>query len=139
MQESVRHIVLYGSLRAGQPQFVAHGLDSAFKALGPVTLKGRMLDLGDFPGVVLDGGDEIIAELFEILDRSVLAPLDAYEEYDPQDKRRRSAGSKEGSLYLREVVDTLAGPAFIYVYNGLGEARDMPHGDWLRWMREREA
>lgn len=97
-----------------------------------------MVDLGDYPGVFVGGDSEIEAELFEILDFSVLASLDAYEDYDPQDVRPYPAPDGGGSMYLRVVIEAGGVPAFIYAYNGAKPAAAVPHGDWLRWLSERE-
>lgn len=50
----VRHIVLYGSLRGGQPPFRRFDLERRLAALGQVRLRGVLYDLGAYPGAVLE-------------------------------------------------------------------------------------
>lgn len=85
-----------------------------------------MYNLGAYPGVKLDGNpDGFVCDLFELDDAQVMARLDAYEGYDPEDSER--------SLYLRQLIEVPdIGAAYIYEYNQhvKGGAR-VENGDWL--------
>lgn len=115
---------------AAHADFVA---DGALAPLGPCTLSGRLIDLGDWPGLI-DGPGEVAAELYAIVDAEILARLDAFEDYEPADP--------EGSLYLRERVALVApaGEAFAYRYVGPRAGRAViAGGDWRAWRGKRAA
>src|SRR4030095_528785 len=85
--------------------------------VGAASVAGRLYDLGDYPGAVLDPNCDakIIGEVFELPDDdAALAALDAYEGIDPRDPG--------DSLFVRREAEiTLEGGAklqcWIYVYN----------------------
>lgn len=119
-------VFAYGTLMEG---FVRRPL------LGPATLegsgrvRGSLLDLGGYPGVVLDDGGWVQGELYRVPDLAArLARLDRAEGYDPADGA--------GSLYLRRrvpvhVAEGPPGDAWLYVYNGPpGGGPRIPSGDW---------
>jgi gamma-glutamylcyclotransferase (GGCT)/AIG2-like uncharacterized protein YtfP len=83
-----------------------------------------MCRLGQFPAVVARGDTAIIGELYRI-ENDVFALLDELECY-PQ-------------VFSRQVVDTPAGDAWMYVYNRLvGTEQVVGHGDWLRFLESGE-
>lgn len=74
------------------------------KLLGPAKVCGRLYDLGDFPGVVLEDGtgNVVHGELVRLDAKTALAWLDDYEEITP--------GGDPSDLYRRvRTVATLAG------------------------------
>jgi gamma-glutamylcyclotransferase (GGCT)/AIG2-like uncharacterized protein YtfP len=103
-----------------------HGLlepDARF--VGPARHRGRLLDLGAFPGVVaaVDGEDVVQGELFELTTRDLEAALDRLDRY-------------EGDLFRRESlqVEGPHGPTLAWVYRYLGDpgrGRLVASGDWL--------
>jgi len=110
-------LFVYGTLRPGRaPREIADAV-STLEPVGAGTVRGRMYDLGAYPGVVLggDGSGEVHGEVFTVPDAAILARLDAYEDYRPLDPGR--------SLFLRvQTAVMLASGArevcWIYVYNG---------------------
>jgi gamma-glutamylcyclotransferase (GGCT)/AIG2-like uncharacterized protein YtfP len=122
-------LFVYGTLRRGgerHPAIVRH------KATGgePVETTGTLLDLGLYPGLVLDGPQGRVAgELYIAGDRDALfAELDAIETFE--------GFGVPGSLYRRAIVrvrghdwrDVLA---WTYVYAGSREgSRVIASGDW---------
>lgn len=129
MRERVRAgdaIAVYGLLRAGESGFARFGLADVFRPLGPCTIPGLLWDLGRFPGLVAGSG-RVVGELFELVDASVMARLDAFEDYWPGDPAR--------SRYDR-VKLTLLEPdrkAWVYVWRlGLETATRIESGDWLK-------
>lgn len=107
--------VFYGLLKlgaAGQPADLPLTEAGAFGA--PCRFRGRMVDLGGFPGVV--AGDELCHGIrWQLKDASIVAAMDAFEDVtdDPAT-----------SLYLRERMPLCddAGKetgerAWIYMYN----------------------
>lgn len=116
--EGVRHLLLFGTLRRDQPQHARFGLARRLRFVKLVRLKGRMYDLGAYPGAVLAGPGRIVAELHVITDGGLLAELDVY----------------EGPLFERQVVETSGVRAFIYVFIGEpGGAPVVRSGDWLAY------
>ena len=103
----MKKIYVYGTLRPGCVANVVKG-------------RGTMVNLGGFPGVVLDdNGPEFTAEVVEV-DDETLADLDRYEGYRPSDP--------VNSLYVRKPF--MDGE--IYEFNRSGEnAEVVTSGDWL--------
>lgn len=110
-------LFIYGTLH---PERAPRGIAAVARRLRPVgagTIRGRLLDLGEYPGVVLEDSEssEVSGEVFEVPDAETLARLDAYEDYRPDDLG--------ASLFLRvetEVAmsDGSERTCWVYVYNG---------------------
>jgi gamma-glutamylcyclotransferase (GGCT)/AIG2-like uncharacterized protein YtfP len=119
-------IAVYGLLRAGESGFARFGLANAFRPRGPCVIPGELWDLGRFPGLVAGAG-EVVGELFELVDASVMPRLDAFEDYWPDDPDR--------SRYDRVKLQ-LAEPdrqAWVYVWRlGLQAATRIESGDWFK-------
>ena len=117
---------VYGLLRAGESGFAQFGLEHAFAPLGPCVLPGQLYDLGAYPGLV-DAPGEVIGELFEVRDASVMPRVDAFEDYWPEDRAR--------SRYERRKV-RLVEPdrdAWVYIWIlDVEDARLIESGDWFR-------
>jgi gamma-glutamylcyclotransferase (GGCT)/AIG2-like uncharacterized protein YtfP len=118
-------LLLYGSLRRGEPMFCEMGLDRALEYVRDVEFPGDLYDLGDYPGAVA-GQDRVQAELYRLLDADILGALDRYEEFDP--------ARPTDSLYLRKAIAVPGiGDAWVYLYNrGVAGARRIAGGDWRR-------
>lgn len=131
----VRHIVFYGTLRAGYKAHARLRLATALVYVGRCALRGALYDLGRYPGFV-PGAGTVAAELYRIRDRAVLARLDAFEGYD--------AERPERSRYVRATVSvprafsgrSVRVPAWVYVFNGATAGRRVvPGGVWPRGRR----
>ncbi|ABI78341.1 conserved hypothetical protein [Hyphomonas neptunium ATCC 15444] len=121
--------IFYGLLKqgaAGAPDEL--GLELAGEFLGACRFRGRMLDLGGFPGVV--AGDTLChGAVWRVKDVSVVPAMDAFEDVtdDPAT-----------SLYLRGRVPVLdeAGAetgeqGWIYIYNQKTDGfAILPDGNW---------
>jgi len=117
---------VYGLLRAGESGFAQFGLEHAFAPLGPCVLPGQLYDLGAYPGLV-DAPGEVIGELFEVRDASVMPKVDAFEDYWPEDRAR--------SRYERRKVRLIEPDrdAWVYIWIlGVKDARLIESGDWFR-------
>jgi gamma-glutamylcyclotransferase (GGCT)/AIG2-like uncharacterized protein YtfP len=91
-----------------------------------------LYDLGDYPGAALGGRGQVTGELYRIVDKGVLADLDAFECFDPTDPCPYDPDAATGSLYLRKVI--LADGVRAYVYELNPDGREHPviaSGDWL--------
>lgn len=129
----IRHLVLYGSLRRGQANFARLKLQAGLRFVRTVRFRGLMYDLGAYPGVV-EGDGEVTGELFEMRDAALLARLDAFEQYRPDQPDPYDAATGRGSLYRRTTIQAGGVTAYLYLYNGpatdLGKA--VKSGDWVR-------
>jgi gamma-glutamylcyclotransferase (GGCT)/AIG2-like uncharacterized protein YtfP len=119
-------VFAYGTLMAG---FSRRGLLGPATLEGPGRVRGSLLDLGRYPGVVLDDAGWVMGELYRVPDLAARLPrLDREEGYDSGDPSR--------SLYLRcrAPVHVAGGPpcdAWLYVLNRApGKAPRIASGDW---------
>ena len=116
-------LLLYGTLRRGEPVFDQLGLSEALEFVGEAAFPGALYDLGDYPGAVAGDGT-IVAELYRIRDPSILTALDEYEEFDP--------ANPANSLFIRQrIVIPELGEAWAYLYNGSSRhRRRISSGEW---------
>jgi gamma-glutamylcyclotransferase (GGCT)/AIG2-like uncharacterized protein YtfP len=139
-----RHIVFYGSLRAGlhlggEPPFTPH-----VRLVGPCRLAGRLYEVagGAYPTLELldsewsaapDGAGlestVVHGDLYELLDPAALGLLDRWEEYDPT--------RPDLSPYVRRAVRLLEPDLVAWVYAGQHRDRGplVPGGDWRHHRR----
>jgi gamma-glutamylcyclotransferase (GGCT)/AIG2-like uncharacterized protein YtfP len=124
-------LFLYGTLLPGlaPPEIALAAVQLRFAAEGFV--RGRLYDLGHYPGAVLDPAAEhrIRGALFTLPeDPAVLRALDAYEEFDP------AAPELSQFVRVRTIATLAAGGAlecWIYVYNrDVRAARMIESGVW---------
>ena len=128
-------LFVYGSLRRDAPGSRHELLGKKAEFLGHGRVRGRLLDLGAYPGLVaaVAGTDWVRGELHAIPDERALARLDAYEDYDPRRPDR--------SLFLRQEARVEldfgeAVAAWVYVYAGTAtRARRIASGDYLEGRR----
>jgi len=124
--------LLYGTLRRGERSHEQLGLGGRLRYLMPGLARGRLFDLGPYPAFV-PGEGVVQGDLFEPTDPSVLADLDAFEEYDPADPA--------GSLYVRESAVLLGPPHEALVYRYTGSVDGLPEivsGDWIAYRTARD-
>jgi len=91
--------------------------------VGGASVRGSLLDLRDYPGLV-DGTGRVRGELFRLDDPQVLPAVDREEGYNFE--RRRTTVMRADGRRAR---------AWTYWYRGPRErARILPEGDWrTRW------
>jgi gamma-glutamylcyclotransferase (GGCT)/AIG2-like uncharacterized protein YtfP len=121
----------YGTLQPGcVPRKIVH-LAAKLRPVGEGSVRGRLYDLGGYPGAVTDANAEsrIFGTVMELPeDAEVLRRLDVYEECDPL--------APDTSEYVRELgeVELVAGgtlECWIYRYNWKpDEERRIESGDW---------
>jgi len=120
----------YGTLMQGQCRFhhlAAHQIENVL----PATVCGRLVDLGEYPGMIElsndDRSSKVFGELFEMSDLSaVLADIDEVEDF-----RGYEAAD---SLYSRRLIQADIGDgqprlAWSYFYEG-GDGSPIPSGCW---------
>jgi gamma-glutamylcyclotransferase (GGCT)/AIG2-like uncharacterized protein YtfP len=130
------HLFLYGTLL---PELAPEPLRDSLRQLrlvGPGSLRGRLVDLGDYPGAILDpkAAGFIRGQVFGMAQLpATLAALDAYEGFDHTDPA--------GSLFLRQAQPvTLDGGGcmrcWMYVYNRDPAGMPLvPDGDYRAWLK----
>src|SRR5437588_543686 len=111
------YLFVYGTLRPElAPDEVADAVHQ-LRRIGAATVRGQLYDLGEYPGAILDASANttISGEVFELPDdQTVLAALDEYEGFNPNDS--------EASLFVRikcqvTLSDGRKLESWIYVYN----------------------
>jgi gamma-glutamylcyclotransferase (GGCT)/AIG2-like uncharacterized protein YtfP len=109
-------LFVYGTLRPGSAPTEIAAIVARLTPVGEATVRGRLHDLGAYPGIVLDDdADEVSGVLLALpQDPDILAQLDAYEGFIP--------AHPEISLFRR--VKTTAtrpngepAPCWVYIYN----------------------
>jgi putative glutamine amidotransferase len=120
-------LFVYGTLRPGCAPASVAPLVSQMRVLSEGTLRGRMYDIGSYPGVVPDESAELIhGVILSGAAEVLLAQLDAYEGCDPKDLH--------GSLYRRQrcrasLASGESCEAWVYVYNRpVADSRLIPSG-----------
>jgi gamma-glutamylcyclotransferase (GGCT)/AIG2-like uncharacterized protein YtfP len=115
------HLFVYGTLRAG-----AHPMNrvlaEAAQIVGAARMRGLLVDLGWYPGLVETTDDRwVTGELWLLRRGRVLQRLDAYEG-DEYERRRRTVVLEEGTSL----------DAWMYLYRGaVPRERIIETGDWL--------
>lgn len=129
--ESPEYVFVYGTLRQDSPHPLATLLAREARPVGVGSLRGRLYDLGAYPGVVLDPeGEHLVhGEVLELRDGStVLAMLDDYEGCSPPNPppalfiRDRATIELSGGRRIEAWVYTCAHPC--------DESRFVPGGRW---------
>jgi len=126
---------VYGTLRKDTASPMKPILDQFCDLVGMATMKGRLYDLGRYPGVVLDeaNGDPVFGQLFRLTDPArVLSEFDYYEEC--------SDDFSAPHLYRREKVQVtmMSGEtvlAWVYLYNRSTSGHiHIPAGDYINYL-----
>ena len=133
------YVFVYGSLRSGFHSPAYEYISRYFNLFGDAKVRGRLYDLGEYPGAVPVQDDAfIIGELYVIKDQNefswAIAQLDDYEGI--------VAEPGEQALYRREIADIYINdaivPAWIYWYNGNINGKPVvSSGDILDYMKKK--
>ena len=109
------YLFAYGTLKSGRVPTEIAATIKTLKSFGTGSVRGTLYDLGKYPGLRLEGADEISGQVFEFHDASVLAALDAYEGYDFSKPSRSLFVRKQCKVRLREKDKDLL--CWVYEYN----------------------
>ena len=111
-------LFIYGTLHPDRaPAEIAEAVRT-LTLVGPATVRGTLVDLGEYPGLLLtDAPTQVPGQLFALPQPSAAtwALLDAYEDYRENDP--------SGSLFLRRktvatMPDGTGVACWLYLYNG---------------------
>jgi gamma-glutamylcyclotransferase (GGCT)/AIG2-like uncharacterized protein YtfP len=130
-----QYLFSYGTLVPGRAPAEIAPTVRKLRPIGPGKVRGRLYDLGNYPGAVLNKTASIISgEVFELPESpNILVKLDEYEGFDP--------ANPQGSLFVRKrrLVSLNGGKkkwCWIYVYNRpLGHAPTLHNGDFSKSRR----
>lgn len=128
-------IFVYGTLRRGEINDLSRAASRAGlpppRLLGPARVPGRLVDFGDWPGLLPDGPGTVLGDLYEV-DPSLVPLTDGIEEYTP--------GAPCCFVRRPVTAQTSGGPVDCQYYPidpaFRGAARDMP-GDEYDWVAYR--
>jgi gamma-glutamylcyclotransferase (GGCT)/AIG2-like uncharacterized protein YtfP len=130
-------LVVYGTLLSGLGHQERLGVADGLALVGPCRVRGSLVALGWYPGLVVDDGPgaitaELVAgELFRVVDPAVVAVLDRFEGFDPASP----ATSEYHRIRLRVIDPDVE--AWVYVYVGPRPVgARLAHGDWRRHLAE---
>jgi gamma-glutamylcyclotransferase (GGCT)/AIG2-like uncharacterized protein YtfP len=101
-------LFVYGQLKRGQIGYRRLGLRHRTQWLRRARVRGRLVDLGDYPGLVVGRHGIVKGELLAFDDASLWSELHAYEQFDP-DRLRVSE-------FRRVAVDLLDGDGRCWAY-----------------------
>ncbi len=125
------YLFLYGTLLPNKAPTETALLVNRLRRVGPARVAGRLYDLGEYPGAILDPAAKtsIHGELFELPeDPAILRKFDRYEEFDRE--------NRENSLFIRtrtrvKTEDGRMRESWVYVYNqNPGRAPRIVDGDY---------
>jgi gamma-glutamylcyclotransferase (GGCT)/AIG2-like uncharacterized protein YtfP len=122
-----QHLFVYGSLRRGARNSRAELLEQDASLLGAASIPGRLVDLGDYPGLVRPtrSEDRVQGEVYRIERPGLLQRIDEYEGCDGATGFRRVPATAvlESGEKLR---------AWVYLYEGpIPPGRIIASGDYL--------
>lgn len=118
-------LAVYGTLRRGEETLEPLTGRDKLVYHGPCVIAGKLLDLGEYPGLVAGEG-QVRCDLFAVSDPQIWRELDAYEEFYPDDL----AASEYHRSYIRLAEPAL--DAWVYYYTGPAtDAQVVDSGDWL--------
>ena len=123
-------LFIYGTLRRSGS---AHHLMQGAEFLGLGTIKGRLVHVNQYPGLIIDSESEVKGELYSANDK-LISELDRYE------------GCLESPpLYSAEIVkvwleDSEASRARAYVFQQLRSHHEpIESGDWIEWVKHKNS
>ena len=126
------HVAVYGTLRAGGVNDIAR-LDPRVACVGRTWLTGSLYNLGWYPGLRLEGAQQVLAEVYA-MDDALEQAMDRIEGLWPEDM-----GEYTKRILTLPVMLTAGGqqPITLLVYEALpatvAAAPEIAVSDWLAW------
>jgi gamma-glutamylcyclotransferase (GGCT)/AIG2-like uncharacterized protein YtfP len=130
------YLFVYGTLL---PEIATNEMASVIKSLaliGPGAVQGKLYDLGEYPGAVLDSSEsKVFGKVFELSgDESLLKTLDRYEGFDDEDLDHNLFVRAKTNATLNEGLSI---ECWIYVYNqDTINAALIESGDYIEYKAE---
>lgn len=92
---------------------IAQLLKNKLTYVAPGVINGELYDIGDYPGLIINNGDNRVYGIVYDVDDETLAVIDDYEGYGPE--------QDQPNLYTRKLVNITAEGgvinAWVYIYN----------------------
>ena len=131
-----RRVFVYGTLRRGSAHPMARFLAERATFLGEGTVRGTLVNLGSYPGLILAGETAVRGDLYEFSPESAtegLARLDAYEGCGPNDPQPHEYRKGTAEVHLAGGTTRRAS---VYLLNGsAGRFEVIESGDYLAWKK----
>jgi len=129
-----RFLFLYGTLLPEHAPTEMLHLVARLKFISAGSMPGDLFDLGEFPGAVFDANarHRVWGQMFELPeDAPLLAQLDTYEGYSPNDPAASLFVRQKRPITLPDGSEQLC---WVYLYNRpTGQAHPIPSGDYAEW------
>lgn len=126
-------LFVYGTLRRDSQHGMFDLLAPQTSFFGRARVQGRLLDLGEYPGLVPSGdpGSWVSGEVYALENPpDTLARLDEYEGCGPDDPEPHEFERVEMEVVLESGARD---KAWVYVYRGsTADKREIPSGDYLK-------
>lgn len=128
----VHSLFVYGTLRRAAAHPMHARLRAGAHPLGPGRVRGVLVRVGSYPGLVLDpAAGWVQGELYALWDPAVLEPLDAYEGAGPLDPEPREYRRVRARVERTDEPSALE--AWIYEYaRPIAGLPVIASGDFLR-------
>jgi gamma-glutamylcyclotransferase (GGCT)/AIG2-like uncharacterized protein YtfP len=81
-------LFIYGTLHPDRAPADISDVARRLEFVSSATIRGRLNDLGDYPGLILDDAPEaptVAGDIFAVPDGQTLAEIDTYEQFRPAD------------------------------------------------------
>ena len=135
---SPRFLFVYGTLRRGFDAVENWPRNVKAEFVGRGRIKGKLYDLGEYPGAIVDAEQVVRGEVYELRGpANAVSILDEYEEFFPFHPER--------SLFIRAISpvamdDGRETEAWVYFYNGqVDQSKLISGGDYRSKSKPRSA
>jgi gamma-glutamylcyclotransferase (GGCT)/AIG2-like uncharacterized protein YtfP len=134
----MRYVFVYGTLRAGEVNDIGQAAAQSALAtpmlIGEASVRGRLFDFGNYPGLVPDDdGIHVKGDVYEV-DERLVQVLDQIEQVYP---------GEEGLFVQHEVTVNVDGAEFDCLYypvqpHAVDGLPEIGSGDWVAYRRARK-
>lgn len=127
-KKKCKNLFVYGTLTQNRVKNSYVIINKMLQYLENGKIKGKLYDLGEYPGAIENKEGYIYGEIYRINDPKVLDNIDEYEGYYPN--------KLQESLYIRKITTAILKggkeiPVFVYFYNkDIHNANEIPSGKW---------